>query len=92
MANYRVHEFVEIFVMGECFPKIHDVLDLPSFFDLPKFLHRIDLAMLIGYYFYGEQGIYAAILHINLDETLNGELVDIYRKVGRKSTTYVLEI
>ena len=85
---HAIHRQLERLSLGRTFPKIHSILDVPSFFGWSKILHDPLFASIIGFHLYGEQGIYSALLHVDLDR-LCTEILDSPLDIGIDYTIYL---
>lgn len=67
LPNHTIHCNLDKLLLGKTFPKIHAIMDTPCFFGLPRLLHEPVIACFVGYHLYGEDGIYGALLHVEID-------------------------
>jgi hypothetical protein len=69
-----LHRKVSLSILGEAYPDVDRLLDLPGLMGVRKhrrFLHDSFSAFMVGYALHGEKGAMSALIHISLDKVCN---------------------
>ena len=71
LPSHSLHRRVERAILGEAFPDVHRLLDLPGLAGVKRhrrFLHDPLSAFIAGYALHGGKGALSALLHVALDK------------------------
>jgi len=74
MPSHKLHRKVSLSILGEAYPDVDRLLDLPGLMGVKRhrrFLHDPLSAFMVGYALHGHKGALSGLLHITLDKVCN---------------------